>query len=131
MKNRIALWTVTKLVLTMLGVAGLVLVIVLYWRSEISPVTGAVDRYADALAADDIDGAYGQLCGDSRARYSRDGFAELVHGRKRVRSHEITGFELTNGSGTVDVKFKYVDGSSDVRTLYVTDESGQYQVCEF
>ncbi len=130
MRDRVPSVSVAKLVLTVLVMAGLVLVIVLYWRSEISPVTGAVDRYADALADDDLDAAYGQLCADSRARFGRDGFAELIHERKRVRSHEITGFELSDGSGTVDVKFRYVDGSSDVRTLYVTDESGRYQVCE-
>ena len=129
MEDRTRSWTVAKTVLAVLGVAGLVLVVVLYWRSEISPVTRAVDRYVDALAADDIDAAYGQLCAENRNRYSRDDFAERVHARKRIRSHEITGFELTDGSGTVDVKFRYVDGSSDVRTLYVTDESGQYQVC--
>ncbi|PZG17217.1 hypothetical protein C1I95_16015 [Micromonospora craterilacus] len=116
-----------------IGVAGLGAWNVQVVTQAAGPVRETADGFLRQVTAGDTDGAYEQLCADSRSRWSQLGFTSWVRTPPVVRDYEIVDVSVaTRGGrphGTVKVKLTRDTGSTEQRDLTVVQEHGDWQVC--
>jgi Domain of unknown function (DUF4878) len=93
----------------------------------------ATTAFIGDLKAQDWAGAYGQLCQETRSRFTVEQFTQTAQSNGEVRDHSITNFrvENTNGrqSATVDTDLELTDGSTEDHTFPLVKEGEQWKVC--
>ena len=125
-------------VATLLALCGIGAGVVAYVRhsqaQEIAPVREASDTYLRHLEAGEYDAAYAQLCGNTRASYTRTSFAAAASGKSKLASHTLTSVDLLTVNrvtgGSVTARLTYANGSTATRTLLLAKESGTWKVCD-
>lgn len=115
------------------GVAGLAAWNLQAVTRAAGPVRHTADGFLRQLTTGDTDGAYDQLCADSRSRWSRIGFSSWVRTPPTVQDYEIVDVAVTSRrgrpQGTVTVRLTRDSGITEQRDLSVITEDGGWRVC--
>lgn len=121
-----------------LGALGLVLLLGLLcvgglFRSRQEPPETArlaVDAFLGRLAAGNLNGAYDQLCNDTRRRVEREDFVAGIGARPAVTTFAIEAVTPTGPSGaTVRATLADPVGTATTYDLLVVDDRGTWRVC--
>jgi hypothetical protein len=121
------------LVLCLVGAAGLgVYNLQAVYRAS-GPAKQAAEAFLRDVAAGDLAGAYERLCPDTRARLSRDAFAQRVSALPRMRAYEIRDVSVatnkTELKGTVMANVTWANGVPESRSLTMVTVDGAWRVC--
>jgi hypothetical protein len=104
-----------------------------FLSSVSAPVRNAANAFADDLAADRLDSAYGRLCADTQKQYPPDAFTQYVHDQPKFTKHSTRGFSTNddNGrhTGTVTMDLVLTDGSKQQHVFELVKEGDAYKVC--
>ncbi|SCG40542.1 protein of unknown function [Micromonospora echinaurantiaca] len=102
-------------------------------KGATDPARQAAESFVTDLEAGDTDGAYGQLCSQTRGRYARDAFARGVAQQPKIRGHKVNGVNVStvNGrtSATVNMALTLDSGFTDQHTFLLVKEDGAWRVC--
>jgi hypothetical protein len=89
----------------------------------------ATDTFVSRLIAGNFDGAYDQLCADTRQRVERDDFVSSVGSRPAVRSYQIDGVEAVDTGFSVSLTLADPSGAAAPQVFRVVEDRGAWRVC--
>lgn len=97
------------------------------------PARAAADAFLRDVAAGNPSAAYDRLCPDTRARISRDRFAQRVRALPGIRKYQIKDVSVATDrselKGTVTAKVTWDTGVFEDRELAVVTVDGSWRVC--
>jgi hypothetical protein len=92
----------------------------------------AVSAFLDRMKADDLPGAYAQLCPATRAKASYDKFMEGADEQK-LRDYELGPVQTTTSGGrttaVVNVTLRFTDGEEDTAQIPTEEVDDRWWVC--
>jgi hypothetical protein len=98
------------------------------------PVRDAATAFIADLASGYYEHAYGQLCADTRTRFTPEQFRQGVQARGAIRGYSITNVSVFNRNGrattgTVTANLRYDSGFTDRHSFPLVKEDGAWRVC--
>jgi len=97
------------------------------------PARDAADVFLRDVASGDIAGAYGQLCADTRQRWSRDEFVRRLTVPPMITNYAIDDVAVATDRGqlrgTVTAKLTRRSGAVDQREMPMVSDGGHWRVC--
>ncbi|MEV1145120.1 hypothetical protein [Micromonospora sp. NPDC049799] len=102
-------------------------------KGATDPARQAAESFVSDLEAGDAAKAYGQLCSDTRGRFTRDAFVEGVARQPKVRSHEVNGVNVSSYNGRTSARVSMAlvldSGFTDQHVFPLVKEDGAWKVC--
>lgn len=89
----------------------------------------ATDTFVSRLIAGNFDGAYDQLCAETRKRVERDDFLSGVGSRPAVRSYQIDRVEAVEKGFSVRLTLADPGGAAAPQVFRVVEDLGAWRVC--
>lgn len=89
----------------------------------------AVDTFVGRLIAGNFDGAYDQLCAETRQRVERDDFVSGVGSRPAVRSYQVDRVEAVDQGFSVSLTLADPTGTAAPQVFRVVEDRGAWRVC--
>ncbi|GAA4257266.1 Rv0361 family membrane protein [Dactylosporangium darangshiense] len=100
---------------------------------SIGPAQDAAVTFVTRLEQDDVDGAYGLLCGDTREQYTATAFADRVRQQPKIRSHSVAGVSVVGrpggASATVSMRLTLDSGFAAEHAFPMVKEGNAWKVC--
>ncbi|MET8152941.1 hypothetical protein ACIBSW_34990 [Actinoplanes sp. NPDC049668] len=97
------------------------------------PAREATSDFVTDLESGNADAAYGRLCAGTQSKFTREAFGLGLSAEPKIRSHEITGVNVSNYNGrvsaTVTAKLTLDTGFVDQHTFALVEEDGQWKAC--